>query len=144
MEQVEIDFYPRCDDGSLPRDSALYHWYHLLMEATDTACKPLAYNTHTRQMLQQAGFTEVDEQVIRMPYHPWPLDKHEKAIGMWCLLGLTDSEYLEALSYGPFSRVLRWDKTKIDKLLADVTKEILMKKYHVYNEMHIWTGRRPA
>lgn len=142
MEQVELDLYPRCDDGSLPRDSALYHWANLLMQATEGAYKPLAYNTQTRQMLQQAGFTEVAEQVIRVPFNPWPADKQEKAIGRWFYLGLL--EYVEALTLGPFSRVLRWDKARIDKLLVDVKREIGTTRYHVYCEMHIWTGRRPA
>ena len=144
IEQVELDFYPRCDDGSLPRESALYHWFSLLMRATEDACKPLAYNTQTRQMLQQAGFTEVAEQVIRVPFHQWSTDGHENDIGTWGLLGFGDLEFLESLSYGPFSRVLRWDKGRIDKLLKDVRREILSRDYHVYVEMHIWTGRRPA
>ncbi|KFY66156.1 hypothetical protein V496_02148 [Pseudogymnoascus sp. VKM F-4515 (FW-2607)] len=51
IQHVEIDFTPKCDDGSLPRNTALLDWLHHLMNATQEACKPMAYNTKTRAML---------------------------------------------------------------------------------------------
>lgn len=93
-------------------------------------------------MLQQAGFTEVAEQVIRLPFNDWVPDEYEKEIGKYYLMGLYD--WVETLTLGPFSRVLRWDRPRIDKLVADVRAEICTRRHHVYSEMHIWTGRRPA
>lgn len=142
IEQVELDIYPRCDDGSLPPNAALFQWANLLLSATEQAGRPLAYNRNTRQMLEQAGFTEVTEQVIKVPFNMWPADPHLQDIGTWYYLGLV--EYLQALTLGPLFRVYGWPKEKIMALLVDVEKEIRTRKYHVYCEMHIWTGRRPA
>ena len=142
IEHVEIDFTPKCDDGSLPRNTALLDWLHHLMNATQEACKPMAYNTQTRAMLQYAGFIEVAEQVIRIPFNPWPSSPHEKSIGRWFNLGLCQG--LEALTLGPLTRIRGWNREGVDKLVAGVKREICTKKYHVYCEMHIWTARRPA
>lgn len=132
----------RSDDGSLPRNTALLDWLHHLVNATQEACKPMAYNTKTRAMLQYAGFIEVAEQVIRIPFNPWPSDTHEKSIGRWFNLGLCQG--LEALTLGPLTRIRGWNREGVDKLVAGVKREICTKKYHVYCEMHIWTARRPA
>lgn len=112
------------------------------MSATEQAYKPMAYNTETKSMLQLAGFVDITEQVIRIPFNPWPSDPHEKDIGRWFNLGLCQG--LEALTLGPMSRILNWDRGRVEKLVAEVKREICMKKYHVYCEMHIWTARRPA
>ncbi|OBT88620.1 hypothetical protein VE02_03992 [Pseudogymnoascus sp. 03VT05] len=142
IEHVEIDFTPRCDNGSLPRNAALYEWANNLMSATEQAYKPMAYNTETRSMLENTGFVEVKEQVITIPFNPWKSDPHEKDIGRWFNLGLCQG--LEALTLGPMTRVLNWDRGRVARLVADVKREICTKKHEVYCEMHIWTARRPA
>lgn len=143
IEHVEIDMYPRCDDDSLPRNAVMLQWADYLMSATEGAGKPIAYNTHTRQHLQQAGFVEISEQVIRVPFNPWPSDLHQKDIGRWYNLGLCQG--LEALTMGPLTRMLPgWNRERVQKLVTDVAREVCTRKYHVYGEMHIWTARRPA
>lgn len=141
IEHIEIDFAPKCDDGSLPRDAALVDWLDLLMDATEEACKPLAYNTETEAMLQKAGFVEVTEQVIKIPFNCWPSDTHQKDIGAWFSLGL--SQGLEALTLGPLTRIRHWDREAVEELVAKVKRDIRTEKYHVYCKMHIWTARRP-
>jgi hypothetical protein len=163
IEQVEIDLQPRCDDGTLPRDSYLIQWYNYLKEATNRFHKPIEYQHTTRQMLESAGFIDVQEQVIRAPLNSWPSDPHQKQIGRWYNLGLTDG--LEALSLGPFTRVNRWSADEhVRPLVKEVKKEIALNKIHAYNNMydilpfgcargisvlltafsHVWTARRPV
>lgn len=142
IEHVEIDFTPRCDNGSLPRNAKLYEWADLLMNATEQACKPMAYNTETRSMLQQTGFVEITEEVIMIPFNPWSPDPHRKDIGRWFNLGLCQG--LEAFTLGPLTRILGWNRERVQKLVAEVKKEICTKRHEVYCEMHIWTARRPA
>jgi hypothetical protein len=130
MEHVEIDFQPRCDDGSLPPNASLVQWSRYLLEATTEADKTLAYNHNTRQMLQRQGFVDISEQVIKIPLNPWPTDPHERDIGRWFNLGLTQG--LEAITLAPLTRVLRWKKTDVDRLLSETKREICSKKYHAY------------
>jgi trans-aconitate methyltransferase len=143
VEQVEIDLEPRCDDGTLQRDSYLVQWYNYLADATARAERPIAYQHNTRQMLQTAGFIDIQETIVRAPLNGWPSDPHQKTIGRWYNLGLTDG--LDALSLAAFTRVNRWHPDEhVRPLLKEVKKEIAKSKVHAYNNIHIWTARRPV
>jgi hypothetical protein len=130
MEQVEMDFFPRCDDGSLPANSALVKWAQYLTDASDRAYKPLAYNVHTKAMLEGQGFVDISEEVIRVPLNPWPSDPHQREIGRWYNLGLVQG--LEGLSIGPLTRMLGWSSADVHGLIAEAKKDICSKKNHVY------------
>jgi hypothetical protein len=134
IEQVEVDLQPRCDDGTLSRDSELVKWYGYVADATARAHRPLAYRHDTRQMLQTAGFIDIREEIIRAPLNGWPSDPHQKQIGRWYNLGLTDG--LEALSLAPLTRVYHWSATEhVRPLIKQVKKEIAQSKIHAYNNM---------
>jgi trans-aconitate methyltransferase len=142
IEHVEIDLEPRCDDHTLPSESPLVKWYNYLADATARVSRPIAYNHQTRQLLQAAGFIDIQETIIRAPYNSWPNDPHQKEIGRWYNLGITEG--LEALSFAPFTRVNRWDLNEhVKPLVEAVRTQICNKKIHAYNNIHIWTARRP-
>jgi hypothetical protein len=86
-------------------------------------------------MLERQGFVEIQEQVIKVPLNPWPADPHLKDIGRWYNLGLTQG--LEALSLGPFTRVNLWTKADVDRLIAEVKKEVCSKRFHAYCNMYV-------
>jgi hypothetical protein len=143
IEQVEVDLQPRCDDGTLPANSALVAWYNYLIDATARANRPIAYQHNTKEMLQTAGFIDIREEVVRAPLNTWPTDKHQKLLGRWFNIGLIDG--LEALSLAPFTRVNNWKAEEhVRPLLQDVSKEIASTRIHAYNNIHIITARRPA
>nr|BAP58881.1 methyltransferase [Alternaria alternata] len=142
IEHIEIDMEPRCDDHTLPPDSMLTKWYGWLADATHRVSRPIAYEHRTRQLLQQAGFIDIQETVIRVPYNTWPNDPHQKDIGRWYNLGLTEG--LEALTIAPLTRVYQWDlNAHVRPVLESVRREICNRKIHAYNNIHIWTARRP-
>ena len=114
---MEIDLEPRCDDHTLPEANHLTNWYRYLADATARASRPIAYNHTTRQMLQTAGFIDIQEIVIRAPYNSWPNDPHQKEIGRWYNLGITEG--LEALSAAAFTRVNKWDHNEHVKPLLE-------------------------
>lgn len=85
-------------------------------------------------MLQAAGFIDIQEQIIRAPYNSWPNDPHQKDIGRWYNLGITEG--LEAMSFAPFTRVNRWDVAQHIRPLCEAVKsQICNKKIHAYNNM---------
>ena len=131
LEQVEIDYQPRCNDGPIPPRLAL--WWSSLADATNRADRPLAFNPNTVHMLRSQGFVDVEETVIRMPFNTWPSSNHEKDIGRWHNVGLREG--LEAMSLGPFFRVFKWSADHIRKLCREVEAEINDKRYHVYNNL---------
>lgn len=142
IEHVEIDLEPRCDDHTLSPDSQVTNWYNYLRDATLRGGRPIAYEHNTRQLLQGAGFIDIQETIIRAPFNSWPNDPHQKEIGRWYNLGLTEG--LEALSFAPFTRINRWDLNEhVKPLVEAVRREICNRKIHGYNNIHIWTARRP-
>ncbi|CAI6339500.1 unnamed protein product [Periconia digitata] len=142
IEHVEIDLQPRCDDHTLSPESQVTKWYNYLADATARGGRPIAYEHNTRQLLQAAGFIDIQETIIRAPFNSWPNDPHQKEIGRWYNLGLTEG--LEALSFAPFTRVNRWDLNEhVKPLVETVRREVCNRKIHGYNNIHIWIARRP-
>ncbi|KAJ5331680.1 Secondary metabolism regulator laeA [Penicillium atrosanguineum] len=141
FEQVEIDFEPRCDDRSLG-GLALRHWYSALKRATEDRQRPLAHSSRdTIRNLQEAGFTEIDHQMVGLPMNPWHDDEHEKKVARWYNLAISES--VESLSLAPFSRVYDWPLDKIQRLAQDVKAEAFNKDLHCYNILHIYQARKP-
>lgn len=141
FEQVEIDFEPRCDDRSLS-GLALRHWYSALKNATESRTRPLAHSSReTIRNLQEAGFTEIDHQMVGLPLNPWHNDEHEQKVARWYNLAISES--IESLSLAPFSRVYGWPVDKIQRIAADVKAEAFNKDIHCYNILHIYQARKP-
>lgn len=142
FEQVEIDFEPRCDDRSLD-GSALRSWYQYLKQATEDTMRPIAHSAReTMRHLQDAGFVEIDHQMVGLPLNPWHQDDHEKTVGRWYNLAISES--IETLSLAPFSRVFRWSVDEIKSLAAKVQSEAFDKEIHCYNILHIYQARKPV
>jgi hypothetical protein len=136
IEQVEIDLQPRCDDGTLLSDSPLIMWYNYLADATQRANRPIAFQHTTKEMLQAQGFIDIREQIIRAPLNAWPSDPHQKQIGRWYNIGLTEG--LEAMSLAPFTRVNRWNaREHVQPLIKEVKREVARQKVHAYNNMYV-------
>jgi hypothetical protein len=105
MEQVEIDFYPRCDDASLPPNSALVQWADYLVDATERRTGRLP--------------------IIKVPLNPWPSDPYLSKMGRWYNLGLVRG--VEALSLAPFVRMFHWEKEDVDRIVAAAKMDICLK-----------------
>lgn len=110
-------------------------WYEYLVDATAQANRPIAYQPNTREMLEVAGFVNIQEQIIRLPFNTWPRDPQQKSIGRWYCAGML--EWIDALSIGPFTRVFDWDAETIARMTQGVKKSMLVKKYHGYNKMFV-------
>ena len=136
IEQLEIDIEPRCDDGTLRPDSVLVKWHRYLLEATSQTGKPLQYQHNTRELLSAAGFIDIREHVIRVPYHHWPVDPVQSSIGNFYQLTLNQIKGLEALSMAPFSRVFQWQRSQIEGFCQMVRQEIMSTQIHAYNNMY--------
>jgi hypothetical protein len=94
----------------------------------------LKYNHAAKDQLKNAGFIDIEEKIIRAPLNIWPNDPHQKAIGGWYNLGLTEG--IEALSLALFHRIFHWDVDQhIRPLIENVKSELAKPKIHAYNNM---------
>ncbi|KAJ9204549.1 hypothetical protein DTO021D3_4818 [Paecilomyces variotii] len=141
FEQVEIDFEPRCDDRSL-EGSALRSWYQWLKQATEDTMRPISHSSReTIRNLQEAGFVEIDHQMVGLPLNPWHQDEHEKKVARW--YNLAFSESVETISLASLCRVCNWPVDRVKSLAADVKSEAFNKEIHAYNILHIYQARKP-
>ncbi|KAK1779966.1 S-adenosyl-L-methionine-dependent methyltransferase [Copromyces sp. CBS 386.78] len=131
VEQVEFNWIPHSDDGSLSQDSYFFRWAQALMVAMERAGRPMTLDSHRiKQQMRQAGLEDPEEQVIRVPINGWPEDAHEREIGRWFNLGLTQG--LEALTLGPFTRELGYTLDDARDLIGRVKEEIRSRKIRAY------------
>lgn len=84
-------------------------------------------------MLAAQGFVDIRDEVIKIPLNPWERDSHQKDIGRWYNLGMTEG--MEAVSLGPFTRIFNWSRDDVIRLITDVKKEICDRRIHVYHQM---------
>lgn len=143
FEQVEVDFEPRCDDGTLPiLDTKLNEWYGYLKKATIKANRPIAFSRETRNMLENEGFVDVEEQIIQIPLNPWPKDPHKKTLGLY-YTGWMETRALESMSMQPLTLVEKKSREFVEALCREASQDIKRCRYHAYNKLHIFTARKP-
>ncbi|KAH6982517.1 hypothetical protein EDB80DRAFT_592880 [Ilyonectria destructans] len=123
-------------------DSSLSQWAKKLLDAMDQYGRPMRVRPEeTQRQLGLAGFEDISETVIKAYYNTWPEDSHEKEVGNWFNLGLSNG--LTALSYAAMVKWLRMSKEEVESLCNRVNTDICMLSYHAYCRIYIWTARKP-
>lgn len=70
-----------CDDGTFPEDSASVKWAHWFDEACIKFGRPVPKLEQYKPWVEQAGFVDVQEQMLKRPTNDWPKDPRMKEIG---------------------------------------------------------------
>ena len=92
------------------------------------------------QWFKDAGFTDVKEKVIYLPFGTWPKDEKMKKIGAWNYLQMDSG--LEG--YATYSLHKEgWSKQEIDVFCAKVRHELKDRRMHAMLPMHNVIGRKP-
>ncbi|KAK4149118.1 S-adenosyl-L-methionine-dependent methyltransferase [Chaetomidium leptoderma] len=142
FEQVEIDWSPRSDDGSLRRDAYAVQWANELSDAMDSFSRPLRLDSNlTKQRLGDAGFVEIKEEVIQMPLNGWPAEAHGRDLGRWFNLGMRQT--YQPLSLAPLCRGHGRTPAEVHDLTEKVRAELYSNSVRAYCTLHIFTARKP-
>ena len=131
MEQVEIDWTPRCEGGPLPPDFRIPFLLEELLSAMDEAGLPMRVDSAaTRNKLRVSGFVDINEQTIQCPWNGWSSNSKDKETGRWFNLCLTQG--LQALTMAPLTRVKRWTYQQVNELVDQVKVELGRRQVHGY------------
>ncbi|KAK6360158.1 hypothetical protein TWF730_006310 [Orbilia blumenaviensis] len=141
VEILEPDSTLRCDDGTLLEDSALVQWNKLFISAADANGTSVIGSPNYKDYFRDAGFTEITQEVFKLPNSPWPKDPHMKEIGGYHMA--TFMEGLEGLSLFFFTTFHHMSVSEINVLLANVRKEMKNKAIHTYFNLYRYIGRKP-
>jgi hypothetical protein len=128
-----------CDDGTLPRDSAIVKWHHLLDERAALGNINLRLSSAKLKMqAEKAGFVNMKINEYKIPIGIWARDKKLKLLGAHQREVLMNG--LEAFSLAIFTRLLGWSKTEVSTFLEGVRQELKTSSYHWYwplSETHL-------
>lgn len=131
IEQVEIDWMPRCEDGTLPPHAAILRWANELLGAMDDHGRSMRVDgQRTMAQLREAGFVDIKEEVIKVAINGWPTDADEKERGRWLALGLTTG--LAALTLAPLARMRNKSSAEIQNLVERVRLEVADRRIHAF------------
>jgi len=142
LEVHDIDFVIRCDDGTLPDDSALVKWHNTMHEGGSKAGFPLDAISHVPDMMRGAGFEDIVAIPIKWPINPWPKDPKHKELGLWALGNF--SWGCESMSLALFTRALGWSADEVKVFMGQVRGDLKKKRYHAYWNFWAIYGRKPG
>ncbi len=130
------------DDNTIPENSAYLESGHIFFDLANRMGSPLDAPRSWKQMMDNHGFEDVTEVVIKIPMGPWAKDKRLKQIGAVELMMLLEG--FEAYLLRGYTQILGGDPNVLQILLAQARKEISNPKIHTYVFYHIVYGRKPS
>ncbi|KAL7268854.1 hypothetical protein RUND412_008505 [Rhizina undulata] len=131
------------DDNSILQGTILTKWAeYCLMEAKQSG-RPFvtALATGHAKNLEDAGYTDITDKILKFPIGPWGSKKHEKELGMYWREAFKDG--IEA-SASILMRSLGWEKKETEEFLFDVKAVLRNPNYHLYSNVIITYGRKPV
>ncbi len=131
-----------CDDGTLKKDSDLWVWMSLVMEAMEKMGRPVIAAQQWKPLLEQCGFEDVTQTIYKWPINRWPRDKKYKDLGMWSLANMDSA--LEPSSLAPLTRALGWSREEVLVLVSNARKVLRDTSVHAYWPMYVrlrWCSR---
>lgn len=142
------------DDGSLSDDSAMARASRLFFEAGRTSVILSLYLTllgikfgtdpgsarQLKKIMEEAGFDQVQEHVLKLPLGPWAKDPRLKDCGWLEMINMIDG--VEGITKMLFTRALGWSPEEVEVLLAGIRKEARSKHIHSYYHLYVTVSVR--
>ncbi|KIW16415.1 hypothetical protein PV08_06467 [Exophiala spinifera] len=141
VQEFEVWFYSQKPDG-LPDDSPIVKWQKLIDQASISFGRRLNNVSQFEHHLKEAGFVDVQTQIIKTPIGPWPRERRLREIGAFLRAQMLDA--LEAVTLAYLTRALGWTQEEIQVMLADVRKEFSDKNNLLYTYCWFITARKPG
>lgn len=141
LEVHDIDMVIKCDDGTLPTNSALVRWHNYMHDAATKAGFPLDAISHVPQMMKDAGFVDVVAIPHKWPINTWPKDRKFKELGKWVSENFNWGA--ESMSLALFTRALGWSIEEVQVFAAALRADLRNKKMHAYWNFWVIYGRKP-
>ncbi|CAH0046699.1 unnamed protein product [Clonostachys solani] len=141
IELQELCLELKCDDGSLKPDNKLQEWLGLVRKGLMTFGVDMLSMRNNKQRTLDAGFANVQEKALKIPFGIWPKDKRMSMIGLYCRTMMVDA--LHGVSSKPFLHGLKWTPEQIEVYLVGVRKECYDYTQHTHIPFTSVTGQKP-
>ncbi|KAL1840556.1 hypothetical protein VTJ49DRAFT_330 [Mycothermus thermophilus] len=140
-QMVEIYFNAQSDNGTLTDNHALRVWSRSYMQSIQPAKDPRA-PLRLQNWMTQAGFVEVECQMLTLPLSGWSTDARENAIGEANRPNV--QRLLSSLAVYPFAHHLDMSNTDIQLLVAQARNEAHNPAFKAYFPVYVCVGRKPG
>jgi hypothetical protein len=132
IELSDFDAWASTDDNSLPENSSYHEFQVRLEEAATMFGRKMNVGPGHKRALEDAGFVDVTEDIRKVPLSPWPRDPRQKELGRYMQIQMLDA--VESYGLAPLTRVLGWDTTRVQVLIAGVRQDLRNRNYHMYSK----------
>jgi hypothetical protein len=130
VELVEMDFSYASDDGSVTEANSLKLFVEDITEAAANVGISLKIADEFFDLLEEAGFVNIEKEVFKLPMGPWPEDKRLREVGLFHREQFLQG--LHGIALGLLGRVSGWSHDEIQVCIAIVRKDIQNAAIHGY------------
>ncbi len=137
-----MDWKPRLPNNQeLPNDlRSLREWWSHMEQASNRTGRPIAYREDTRQLLEEAGFTDIGHRPIRISLQPGLRDVREANrkrwwLGLMCGNEERDELSFEGLTMSLLTRQLQWTPAGVRALCDNVRAAYMSNQYPLYHTL---------
>ncbi|KAH8800399.1 S-adenosyl-L-methionine-dependent methyltransferase [Xylogone sp. PMI_703] len=141
FEFQEILYYPYCDDGTMTDPYPFKDWVDLLNQGIANLGGDNYGAAKLATQMRDAGFANVSETVLKLPFGTWPKTKVHKRAGLYWRVAISDG--LRNISSRIFTVGLGWKMEELDVYLVDVRKSLTDTSKHVYFPLYVVYGQKP-
>ncbi|KAL4860496.1 hypothetical protein BDV12DRAFT_104601 [Aspergillus spectabilis] len=124
---------------------SLRRWESLMAEAAERFGKPINMASKHKALMEEAGFTQVTEQVFKIPYGEWMEERKP-----WHLVGGSYAFHmelgLEGYTLRLFTQTLGWSVDDTKKFITQVQAELAeaeRENFQLYSNFHLVFGQKP-
>lgn len=97
IEFCEFTYWPNCDDGTMKPENQHLYWTNLVTEGLARFGVDLHAALRLRERVENAGYKNVTEHIIKVPIGQWPKNEFLQKVGM----------YMHAVLYDGLQGMLR-------------------------------------
>lgn len=137
VEIIEMDITPASDDGTIPEQYLLNEYFDILKRAALTKGFDLAVAPKLKNYVASKPFCSVTEEVMKLPFGPWPRDQRMKEIGLFHREQFLEG--LEGIIIRYLTMVEGWVKEEVEVFLAKVRTQVKDRRIHSYWQTYVFT-----
>ncbi|KAF1842507.1 S-adenosyl-L-methionine-dependent methyltransferase [Cucurbitaria berberidis CBS 394.84] len=142
IHQLEMSIQFKSDDGTLTPDHALSQWSDIFHEASKKFGKSFFEVWNLSTYIKDTGFTDVVEQIYKVPVNGWPADPHMKELGRWNFLHCTQGA--EGWGLMLLTKVMGWSIEEAQVFIAKFRNGLKERRVHAYFEVVVIHARKPT
>ncbi|PGH26379.1 hypothetical protein AJ80_01877 [Polytolypa hystricis UAMH7299] len=142
LEVQEYDAWVYSDDDKEMKNAPnTLAWCQTVDKSSIGFGKRLNVAKFQKKWMEEAGFVDVTEKVVKVPVGTWTKDTKLKEVGRYERLHMNES--VEAHSMALYTRFLGYSKEEATTFFDTIKKEFNNRRLHLYTVYRFIVGRKP-